>query len=63
MSKRGKSWVWQYAKRVENKTYCNLCDENENNEFSCPGGTTGSLGRHLYTIHGLIHNAVNNKKQ
>ncbi|XP_025201856.1 zinc finger BED domain-containing protein 1-like [Melanaphis sacchari] len=63
MSMLGKSWVWQYAKRIENKAYCNLCDEDDNNEFSCPGGTTGSLGRHLTTIHGLMVNAVVNKEQ
>ncbi|VVC30833.1 Hypothetical protein CINCED_3A000569, partial [Cinara cedri] len=57
----GKSWVWQYVKSVENN--CNLCDEDDNNEFSCPGGTTGSLGRHLSTIHVLIVNAVNNEEQ
>jgi len=63
MSMRGKSWVWKYAKRIENKAYCNLCDEDDNNEFSCPGSTTGSLGRHLTTIHGLMVNAVINKEQ
>lgn len=35
-----KSWVWQYAKRVGAKTYCDLCDENSNNELSCLSGTT-----------------------
>lgn len=24
------------------KAFCNLCDEGTTNEFSCPGGTTGS---------------------
>jgi len=53
MTKRGRSWVWQYAKRIEDKAYCNLCNEEETNVFACPGGTTGSLGRHLSGTHGL----------
>lgn len=48
-----KSWVWQYAKRIGDKGYCNMCDEDDVNEFSCPGGTTGSLGRHLKLVHNL----------
>jgi len=53
MPKRGRSWVWQYARRIEDKAYCNLCDQDECNEFACPGGTSGSLGRHLSGMHGL----------
>ncbi|XP_025204441.1 zinc finger BED domain-containing protein 1-like [Melanaphis sacchari] len=53
MSNKCKSWVWLYAKRQGDKAYCDLCTENENNEFCCIGGTTGSLGRHLKTIHGI----------
>ena len=45
-----KSWVWNYAKRVGDKAYCDLCEENSNNEFSCVGGTTGSVLRHLKII-------------
>lgn len=48
-SKREEIWVWQYTKRVENKAYCNLCEENDN-EFSYLGDCTGSLGRRLFTI-------------
>jgi len=53
MNNNRKSWVWQYANRVENKAYCSLCSENKNNEFCCNGGSTGSLGRHLATIHNI----------
>ncbi|XP_060859967.1 E3 SUMO-protein ligase ZBED1-like [Metopolophium dirhodum] len=53
MSNKCKSWVWLYAKRHGDKAYCDLCTENENNEFCCIGGTTGSLGRHLKTIHSI----------
>jgi len=53
MSNKYKSWVWLYAKRQGDKAYCDLCTENENNEFCCIGGSTGSLGRHLKTIHGI----------
>lgn len=48
-----RSWVWQYANRRGNKAYCSLCSEDENNEFCCNGSTTGSLGRHLMTIHNI----------
>lgn len=48
-----KSWVWQYATRKGDKAYCELCHDTDDNEFSCTGGTTGSLGRHLMTIHGV----------
>ncbi|KAL5233439.1 hypothetical protein ACI65C_000849 [Semiaphis heraclei] len=48
-----KSWVWNYAKRVGDKAYCDLCEENSNNEFSCVGGTTGSVLRHLKNIHNI----------
>jgi hypothetical protein len=51
MSQR-KSWVWQYAKRGD-KAFCMMCDEQYNNEFSCAGGTTGAISRHLQTIHNL----------
>lgn len=33
-----------------NKTLCNLYSENENNEFCCIDGTTGSLNRRLKTM-------------
>ncbi|KAL1493641.1 hypothetical protein ABEB36_009340 [Hypothenemus hampei] len=39
--------------RHGDKAFCELCDGNENNVFSCLGGTTGSLGRHLINVHGL----------
>jgi len=45
--------VWLYAKRQGNKVYCDLCIKNLNNEFCCIGGTTGSLGKHLKTIHNI----------
>ncbi|KAL5237406.1 hypothetical protein ACI65C_004816 [Semiaphis heraclei] len=43
MDKR-KSWLWDYAKREKDHAY--LCDDDQN-KFSCVGGTTGSLIRHL----------------
>jgi len=46
-----KSWVWDYAKRKGDKAYCELCDDDEKNEYSCVGGTTGSLIRHLKIMH------------
>jgi len=46
-----RSWVWEYAKRKGDKAFCELCDEHENNAFSCVGGTTGSLIRHLKIKH------------
>lgn len=46
-----RSWVWEYAKRKGDKAYCELCDEDENNEYSCVGGTTGSLIRHLKIMY------------
>ena len=52
MSQR-KSWVWQYAKRDGDKAFCMMCDEEYNNEFSCAGGTTGAISRHLEIIHNL----------
>ena len=52
MPKR-KSWVWQHAHRDGDKAFCDMCDEGENNVFSCVGGTTGSLSRHLTSIHNL----------
>lgn len=63
MNNNFKSWVWQYANRVENKAYCNLCSENENNEFCCNGGSTGSLGRHLATIHNIRPISNNSKSK
>lgn len=33
-----------------NKTYCNLCSANENNEFCCIGGTSGFLNTGLKTM-------------
>lgn len=49
MGKR-KSWVWHYAKREGDRAFCDLCDD-EDNEYSCVGGTTGSLLRHLQRVH------------
>lgn len=43
MDKR-KSWVWDYAKREKDRAYCDLCDDDQN-EFSCVGGTTGPLNK------------------
>ncbi|KAE9522908.1 hypothetical protein AGLY_016719, partial [Aphis glycines] len=54
-----KSWVWDYAKRKLDKAYCELCDEDENNEYSCVGGTTGSLIRHLKIMRKVNQQAIN----
>lgn len=51
-----KSWVWKYAQREGDKAYCNLCMDEVNNEFSCRGGSTGSLMRHLLGVHGVSKN-------
>jgi hypothetical protein len=48
-----KSWVWDYAKREGDRAFCDLCDSENNNEYSCVGGTTGSLIRHLQNCHGI----------
>jgi len=45
-----RSWVWDYAKRRGDKAFCELCDEEENNEYSCVGGTT-ALIRYLNIKH------------
>lgn len=47
-----KSRVWDFAKREGDLAFCNLCDGESNNEYSCVGGTTGSLIRHLH-VHGI----------
>lgn len=36
-----------YTKRKRDKTFCDLCDRDENNKYFCDGKTTGSLIRHL----------------
>lgn len=51
-----KNWVWNYAKRVGDKVYCDLCDENSNNEFSCVGETTGSVLRVPLIVGHHCHN-------
>jgi hypothetical protein len=33
---------WDYAKREGDRAFCDLCDGDGNNEYSCVGGTTGS---------------------
>ncbi|KAL5246430.1 hypothetical protein ACI65C_013838 [Semiaphis heraclei] len=48
-----KSWVWDFAKREGDRAFCDLCDGESNNEYSCVGGTTGSLIRHLQNFHGI----------
>lgn len=53
MSNNCKSWVWMHTKGHGNKAYCDFCTENENNEFSYISGTTGSMGRHLKTLHSI----------
>ncbi|KAL5237601.1 hypothetical protein ACI65C_005012 [Semiaphis heraclei] len=58
-----KSWVSNYAKRVGDKAYCDLCEENSNNEFSCVGGTTGSVLRHLKNVHNISNQQESNKTQ
>lgn len=42
-----------HAKRHVNKAYCNFFTKNENNEFCYISGTTGSMGRHLKTLHSI----------
>lgn len=46
-----KSWLWHYAKRVKDKGYSNMYNEDDLNEFACAGKSIGSLGRHLKVIH------------
>jgi len=46
-----KRWVWEYAKRKRDKAYWKLCDKDENNDYSCVDGTTGSLIKHLKIMH------------
>lgn len=46
-----RSWVWQYATRIGDTAFCTLCNDRVNNEFSCRGGTTGSIGKHLKVVH------------
>jgi len=53
MGKQGKSWVWQYAEKRDNKAFCNLCSDDTNNELSCVGGSTGAISNHLQKIHNL----------
>lgn len=53
MGKNGKSWVWQYAEKRDNKAYCNMCSDDINTELSCHGGSTGAIGNHLQMIHDL----------
>jgi hypothetical protein len=48
-----KSWVWDYVKREGDRAVSDLCDGEGNNEYSCVGGTTGSLIRHLENVHGI----------
>jgi hypothetical protein len=48
-----KNWVWDYAKREGDCTFCNLCDSDGNNEYSCIGGTISSLIRHLKSVYGI----------
>lgn len=63
MGRHRKSWVWQYAYRKGDKAYCELCDEKEDNEFACSGGTTGSLGRHLKLTHSIDSGAGGNEER
>ncbi|KAL4132406.1 hypothetical protein QTP88_009560 [Uroleucon formosanum] len=58
-----RSWVWEYAKRKGDKAYCQLCDEDENNEYSCVGGTTGSIIRHLKIIHKVYQPETSTSKR
>jgi hypothetical protein len=37
----------------KDKAFCKLCDEEENNQYCCIGGTTGSLIRYLKIIHSV----------
>jgi hypothetical protein len=41
--------VWDYAKHEGDRAFCDLCD----NEYSCVGGITGSLIRHLESVYGI----------
>lgn len=62
MGNKKSSWVWQYAKKKGNIALCLLCDENENNEFVCNGGTTGSIGRHLMAIHSMSSSTTEKRR-
>lgn len=58
-----RSWVWEYAKRKGDKAYCQLCDEDKNNEYSCVGGTTGSIIRHLKIMHKVYQPETSTSKR
>lgn len=47
---KSKSWVWQYAKRVGDKAYGDMCDRDDLNEFACAVGSIEWLSRHLKII-------------
>jgi hypothetical protein len=44
---------WDYDKREGDRAFCELCDGDGNNEYTCVGVTTGSLIRHLESVHGV----------
>jgi len=45
------------------QTYCDLCEENSNNEFPCVDVTTESVLRHLKNIHNISNQQESNKTQ
>jgi len=51
-----KSWVWDYAKRERDRAFCDLCDSESNNEYSCVGDTTGS---DIYNIFMILNHQKN----
>jgi len=52
-----KSWVWQYAKKMDNKAYCNICSDDVYNELSCVGGSTGAISNHLQKFMDYVLNS------
>lgn len=42
--------MWNYATRLGDRAFCDLCDDRANNEFACRGGS-GSIGKHLKIVH------------
>lgn len=49
-------------KKKGNIAFCLICDENENNEFVCNRGTTGSIGRHLMAIHSMSSSTTEKRR-
>jgi len=58
-----RSRIWQYAKRNGDKAYCKICNKDENNEYSCVGGITRSLIRHLKIMHKVYQPETSTSKR